>query len=138
MDDGDALRLTTALYYTKSGRSIQAQGITPDISVSDKRFPKDSEELLEDDESEEELQMKERDLPGALKNPAATQAKDKQKEAEEERLRVGSRSAMQADLSKLLKDDPQLDEALRLLKTWNVFQGKPTIQASEKPDANIS
>jgi carboxyl-terminal processing protease len=32
--DGGALRLTTARYYTPSGRSIQAEGITPDIKVS--------------------------------------------------------------------------------------------------------
>jgi carboxyl-terminal processing protease len=31
---GGALRLTTAKYYTPSGRSIQATGITPDIAVS--------------------------------------------------------------------------------------------------------
>jgi carboxyl-terminal processing protease len=31
--DGNALKLTTALYYTPSGHSIQAKGITPDIEV---------------------------------------------------------------------------------------------------------
>jgi carboxyl-terminal processing protease len=34
-----ALRLTTARYYTPSGRSIQAEGITPDITVSE-QIPK--------------------------------------------------------------------------------------------------
>ncbi|MBU6299106.1 MAG: S41 family peptidase [Alphaproteobacteria bacterium] len=34
-DSGGALRLTTALYYTPSGRSIQAEGITPDIAVAE-------------------------------------------------------------------------------------------------------
>ncbi len=33
LNDGSALRLTTSLYYTPSGRSIQAKGITPDIVV---------------------------------------------------------------------------------------------------------
>lgn len=131
MEEGDALRLTTALYYTKSGRSIQAQGITPDISVSDKRFPTDSEELLEDDERSSAV--KEKDLPGALKNPG-----EASKEDAEEELRIGSRKAMQAELSKLLRVDPQLDEALRLLKTWNVFQGKPTIQAKDQADSQLS
>lgn len=107
MQNDGALRLTTALYYTKSGRSIQAQGIKPDIIVSDKRYPSDSEELLEDDE-----QAREKDLPGAIKNP------------NEERIAPGSRKAMKADLESLLRDDPQLEEALRLLKTWDVFKGK--------------
>ncbi len=131
MEEGDALRLTTALYYTKSGRSIQAQGITPDISVSDKRFPKDSEELLEEDEGS--AGVKEKDLPGALKNPS-----EAAKENPEDELRIGSRKAMQAELSKLLRVDPQLDEALRLLKTWNVFQGKPTIQAKDQANSQVS
>ena len=33
LPEGDAIKLTTALYYTPSGRSIQAQGITPDVDV---------------------------------------------------------------------------------------------------------
>jgi len=33
LGDAGALRLTTARYFTPSGRSIQAQGITPDIEV---------------------------------------------------------------------------------------------------------
>ncbi|MCB0325374.1 MAG: S41 family peptidase, partial [Bdellovibrionales bacterium] len=140
MEDGDALRLTTALYFTKSGRSIQAQGITPDITVSAKRFPRDSEELLEEDEKPEPTPgqpIKERDLPGALKNPSTQQEEQQQQsktptpESAEESLRIGSRSAMEADLPTLLKEDPQLDEALRLLKTWHVFKGKPTVEAKQ-------
>lgn len=146
MDNDSALRLTTALYYTKSGRSIQAQGISPDIVVAEKRFPKDSEELLEGDE----YQLKEKDLPGAFKNPketgatsepAAVPTKKPKKPAagkgdknsslldDEEKFSPGSRSAMTIDLPTLLKQDPQLDEALRLLKTWHIFQGKPAVQA---------
>ncbi len=134
MERGDALRLTTALYYTKSGRSIQAEGVTPDITVSDKRFPKDSEELLEKDEA---VVPKERDLPGAIKNPnskpSGKQGTSKQvpKQTEDTQLRIGSREAMQVELSELLKVDPQLDEALRLLKTWEVFKGKPTLEVKK-------
>jgi len=130
MDQGDALRLTTALYYTKSGRSIQAEGIAPDIVVSDKRFPKDSEELLEEDEPQV---PKEKDLPGAIKNPNEKgKANTAKKKKGSERLRIGSRGAMKAELSRLLRDDPQLDEALRLLKTWHVFQGRPTTEAKQR------
>lgn len=123
MEGGSALRLTTALYFTKSGRSIQAHGITPDITVAATRYPSDSEELLEDDEKN----VSEKDLKGAFKNPSK---KDKQ-------IEMGSRDAMKAELSQMLREDPQLDEALRLLKTWNVFQGKPTIQASNQSDREL-
>jgi carboxyl-terminal processing protease len=39
--DNGALRLTTALYYTPSGKSIQDYGVTPDVKVSDTRTPAD-------------------------------------------------------------------------------------------------
>jgi carboxyl-terminal processing protease len=64
-----AMRLTTARYYTPSGRSIQAQGITPDIVVEPAK--------LETDKGAE--YMKESDLRGALKNPNAA---DKEKAEE--------------------------------------------------------
>jgi carboxyl-terminal processing protease len=35
--DGNALKLTTAFYYTPGGHSIQAKGITPDIEVMQER-----------------------------------------------------------------------------------------------------
>lgn len=38
MSDGSALKLTTARYYTPSGRSIQAEGIKPDILLEDVTF----------------------------------------------------------------------------------------------------
>jgi carboxyl-terminal processing protease len=62
-----AIRLTTARYYTPSGRSIQAEGITPDIEVEQARIEHIKEALIQH----------EADLRGALKNTdkvAATQA----------------------------------------------------------------
>ncbi len=148
MDGGGALRLTTALYYTKSGRSIQAQGITPDIIVADKRFPADGEEVLEEDETGP---RKERDLPGALKNPqgpptspeapkpvVAPGERSKKPNSQdpnapaEDVVPIGSRKAMEMDLPTLLKEDPQLEEALKLLKTWQVFKGgKPPLPQAD-------
>ncbi len=54
-----AMRLTTARYYTPSGRSIQAKGITPDIIVEQAR--------LETYKSKYQS-LREADLRGALKN----------------------------------------------------------------------
>jgi carboxyl-terminal processing protease len=53
-----AIRLTTARYYTPSGRSIQAKGIEPDIEVSAQRF----------ETVEEARRRREGDLRGALSN----------------------------------------------------------------------
>ncbi len=67
LDGHGALRLTTARYYTPSGRSIQGQGISPDRVV---------EEPKGDAAAEVDI-VREADLPGALKNDA-TKADDAQ------------------------------------------------------------
>lgn len=58
-----ALRLTTALYYTPSGKSIQDYGVTPDVKVSDTRTPQDQFATL-----------RETDLANAFKNPTGVPA----------------------------------------------------------------
>jgi carboxyl-terminal processing protease len=150
MDNGAALRLTTALYYTKSGRSIQAQGITPDVIVSSRRYPRDSEELLEEDEK----WLKEKDLPHAIRNPGAPaeggsestppaspnevdtnrSSRKAPKDPSKPGFVIGSRAALEMKLQDLLREDPQLDEALRLLKSWHVFKDKPGIQAQVRKE----
>jgi carboxyl-terminal processing protease len=59
-----ALRLTTALYYTPSGRSIQGQGITPDVIVS----------LPKNEQVANAVLSHESDLYGALKNTGSLNA----------------------------------------------------------------
>jgi carboxyl-terminal processing protease len=59
-----ALRLTTARYYTPSGRSIQAQGIEPDDFVAPP-----ASQTVADEET-----LREADLRGALANPTDTKA----------------------------------------------------------------
>src|SRR3546814_13760206 len=55
------MRLTTARYYTPSGRSIQAKGITPDIKVEPAKI-----------EKIEQQSRREADLRGALENSDVT------------------------------------------------------------------
>jgi carboxyl-terminal processing protease len=57
-ESGGAIRLTTALYYTPSGRSIQAKGIDPDVVVEPARIEQVQQPALQH----------ESDLRGALKN----------------------------------------------------------------------
>jgi carboxyl-terminal processing protease len=54
LDAGGALRLTTARYYTPSGKSIQAQGIQPDVVVEE-HVPKDAKVDVESPEGEASL-----------------------------------------------------------------------------------
>jgi carboxyl-terminal processing protease len=58
-ESGGALRLTTARYYTPSGRSIQATGIDPDVVVEPAKIEKVAQAA----------RLREADLRGALKNP---------------------------------------------------------------------
>jgi carboxyl-terminal processing protease len=72
LSTGGAIRLTTDLYYTPSGRSIQARGIEPDIVVE----PGKGEQLPQS------RSVREADLKGAIQPPAALGSPVPPKEAE--------------------------------------------------------
>ena len=104
-----AIRLTTARYYTPSGRSIQALGVAPDVIVE---FvpPVPSEE---DEEAEEERnQRSEADLRGSLENDSLSE--DERKLLEEERQ-------AQEDTAKRRAEDTQLAAALDIIKGLSVL-----------------
>jgi carboxyl-terminal processing protease len=58
LDNGDSVKLTTARYYTPSGKSIQASGIVPDVVLQAEK-PKDAEPAL--------IDYSEATLPGHLR-----------------------------------------------------------------------
>jgi carboxyl-terminal processing protease len=97
-----AMRLTTALYYTPSGRSIQALGISPDIIVQ-QPVPKIAEETEEDVPGN----RSEADLRGALGN--TTLSEDELRVLEEERARAEATAALR-------EEDYQLAYAIDILK----------------------
>ncbi len=102
--DGSAMRLTTALYYTPSGRSIQAKGIEPDIVVER------TEPCREKNKDENKMTpIREINLKHHME--IKTPQKDKSK--------VENNHDKQ--IEKLLKEDNQLSMALELLKSWTVF-----------------
>ena len=104
-----AMRLTTARYYTPSGISIQAKGITPDIEVALARI-----ETLEGGNTREE------DLQGALDKSKAGQAtKDSQRAGDSKRDNVETAAdATPDDQSKI---DYQLARALDLIRGVSIF-----------------
>ena len=85
-----ALRLTTARYFTPSGRSIQAEGITPDIKVE--------QQIPQNLQAAADTSFSEANLPGHLKASGAE--------------KMGSQSYVPADA----KDDKALQTALALLR----------------------
>ncbi len=100
MKDGTALKLTTARYYTPSGRSIQAEGIVPDIKLA-----KVQVSVVENSGFEP---VTEADLSRHLQNGTAPE----EAAAAEDATAEGKEDSV----SKLLKEDYQLYEALNLLK----------------------
>ncbi|MCG6899541.1 MAG: S41 family peptidase [Gammaproteobacteria bacterium] len=104
-----ALKLTTARYYTPSGKSIQAEGITPDIEL-------ESIEVAAIDRKFEPL--KEANLSGHLENG---NAKDKEKGKAKDKK--GSEEAEEDDTLSAI-EDYNLYEALNLLKGLAILQGR--------------
>jgi len=100
LSGGAGLRLTTAKYYTPKGTSIQNTGITPDIIVK----------LSAKNGIKEHRVLREKDLEGHLKNEQKDSVPDDEETAP---LEVDD------------KDDVQLQRAMDILKTWDVFKALP-------------
>ena len=99
-----AMRLTTARYFTPSGRSIQAMGVSPDIIV-EPQPPVSKEDLEEMKQGRERL--KEIDLRGALSNENLTDDEKNLIETERERREI---------IAERRRNDFQLAHALDLIK----------------------
>lgn len=110
LKDNYGLKLTTALYYTPSGRSIQAKGITPDIEIPDLKIPE-----AKQDENENWINVREIDLEGHLDN-ATPVDKSQDKSAKNNNAKNADLSKADTDTRPLLNQDYQLNEALNLLK----------------------
>jgi len=102
LSDGSGLRLTTALYYTPSGRSIQASGITPDIEVA---FVAPKEKVTQ----EKRPMIREKDLEGHI---------EKEGEKQEEGESVAEENT---HLQTLINNDNQLRSAIQVLQSWEIF-----------------
>lgn len=99
-----AMRLTTARYYTPSGRSIQALGVSPDIIVSQ---PPARPEAEEEEETPRRLLRSEADLRGSLNNDSLTE--DQIQQIEDDRAKAEK-------AAELREEDYQLAYAIDILK----------------------
>jgi len=105
LSDGSGLRLTTARYYTPSGKSIQLKGITPDIELTfippvDKKDTPDRKFFREED------------LEGHMLN----EAKDSEPGVE-----TYEETEQDRQVRVLLENDNQVRHAVELLKSWRIF-----------------
>ncbi|UTA48464.1 S41 family peptidase [Simiduia sp. 21SJ11W-1] len=110
-----AIKLTTALYFTPSGRSIQAQGIVPDIHVERAKLTA----------IRPRSQYTEADLSGHINNAnGGEESKAKQ------------RAEAQKEHREMLERDNQLFEAVNLLKGYKLF-GRPAVQPEKSDKATV-
>ena len=128
MNNGTAIKMTTARYFTPKGRSIQAKGIVPDIIV--------------DDGSDPTFMTKEADLTNHLSNPKDADAnvapKDKdskplappvkkpeeEKEKEKEKEKKKTSDTPSGPIEPGSKADKQFQEAMNILKGLQIIQNK--------------
>ncbi|MCL4150035.1 UNVERIFIED_CONTAM: hypothetical protein GTU68_037421 [Idotea baltica] len=103
-----AIRLTTARYYTPSGRSIQALGVEPDIVVEQVKLDQ------EEDGAKKKKRYSESQIRGSLTNDSLSEEEKEQLKKEEE---------AHAATEKLRKEDYQLAYAIDLLHGLSVYSG---------------
>jgi len=117
LSDGSGLRLTTARYYTPSGKSIQLSGIVPDIALD--FTPPNEQEKKDVDKF-----VREEDLEGHMQNEDVEGIAPVEKNNEMEKDRR---------VKMLLERDNQVRHAVELLKTWTIFSQIKTAPLESNP-----
>jgi carboxyl-terminal processing protease len=122
LDDGSGLRLTTALYYLPSGRSIQEVRIQPDVAVEP--YSEAQVAALQEGVSTEQA-LGEEHLKGHIAPAESKGDKGDKPEAKPE-AKVAPKSEPEAapepeDFATQLTRDRQLSHAIDLLKSWTIF-----------------
>ncbi|MXQ08591.1 PDZ domain-containing protein [Alphaproteobacteria bacterium GH1-50] len=118
-----AMRLTTARYYTPSGRSIQALGVSPDIVVE--QPPRRDE--AETEEEETRRGRFEADLRGSLGNDSLTEDERRQIEADREKAEAAA---------ELREQDYQLAYAIDILKGLSALGPEYAAALAARAEAN--
>lgn len=141
LGDGSGLKLTVARYYTPSGRSIQAEGIVPDVSVEDLNT-----ELI-DQATEKKRIHREQDIQGHLLG----EAEEEERSGKGDKRPTGNNPVQfwwtgaeddnKKNLSpkeKLLKEDFQVSQAYNYLRAWRVMNQYKPEQTAAKVDGGNS
>jgi carboxyl-terminal processing protease len=114
LEDGSGLRLTTAKYFTPKGRSIQNTGITPDIEVVTA--------TINTGDAGSDPHVKEKDLEGHLSNETVKESDGAEEKVDQEK--------------RAMDEDYQLQRALDLLKSWDIFHKIKSTATAKADGAN--
>lgn len=133
LENGGALTLTTALYYTKSGQSIQVTGVKPDVEVNQANV----ETVVKP--RAPSVPIREGDLPGAIENPSgledsstgASVAPNGEEEDPILQVPLAPPDPETAPIEELLSTDNQLSKAFELVRNFNVLRSSETQTATQ-------
>lgn len=119
LGDGSGLKLTVARYYTPSGRSIQAEGIKPDVILDDVDPEQYKKAIIKKDV------RREQDIAGHLQSER--EKKEKDQKAKDQEIGWWNQPTTSKDKKKTPKDelltrDYQVYQALNYLKAWRVME----------------
>lgn len=128
VDSESAIKLTTALYYTPSGKSIQAKGIEPDISVSDIVISAKNVTNTGDSASLSEASLL--DHLDAADTDNADEAKDK-KDGGEKNDDADDNSSDKETLSQVTNDDNKMNKNMKKLfyKDYQLYEALNVLKA---------
>lgn len=127
LGDGSGLRLTTAKYYTPKGRSIHGTGIAPDILVKGK--PSTTPPIRERDLDKTLKEPGREGAPPHSEPPSESQPapKPEPKDGKKESGKDKDKEAKEKD-----EDDPQLQKAVELLKSWMIFKDLRPVKRDDR------
>jgi carboxyl-terminal processing protease len=151
LDGGAGLRLTTALYYTPSGRSIQEVGIIPDLEVSQADedalgFPKrrrvrerdlDGHFTQEDASDHSDSNRPPTTTPTRIADPASGAADDADSDNADnaDGADVDPSDPSMASATEQERRDIQLLRAVEVLKSWNYFEEMRQLREGSNSEA---
>ena len=115
LSDDSGLRLTTARYYTPKGRSIQAKGITPDITV-------EAAELSKAAGKNDSMHLREKDLENHFESADKSGETGVKKDEKKIDKKDDKAEKVPQKLEENLKNDYQVLRALDLLKGWGLIK----------------
>lgn len=127
LGDGSGLKLTVARYYTPNGRSIQAEGIKPDIVIDDVDQEAYKKAIIKRDV------RREQDIVGHLEGERERQEKEAQGKEAQQKKEVNfwwkqdvskDKNAKLNPKEELLARDYQARQAFNYLKAWRVMEGR--------------
>jgi len=119
--DGSALRLTTAKYYTPSGRTINETGIEPDVVVEFKP-PEETQEAKKDEDVFGKIEKEEENHKKDETKPEEEKDKDKDKDKVKDKDKDEKTAPEKEKDKKFITDDNQLRAAINLMHGIKIYK----------------